>query len=107
MSTQELTHEAISEALSSGAVLTPGQRAAVLGLVAADKLKQDAFDASIEEASWYRFLKTKCSSVDGAAGAAIWRIEFVSPYGMDSDCQDELDEAIKAALAQARESLAG
>ena len=107
MSTKELTHEAISEALSSGAELTHEQRAALLGLVAEDKRKQTAYDASIEEASWYRFLKAKCSGVDGEAGAAIWYIEFVSPYGMESDCQDNLDEAVRAALAQGHQAVTG
>lgn len=100
MSTKELTHEASSEALSSGAALTPGQRAALLGLVADDKRKQTAYDASIEQASWYRFLKARCSRVDGESGAASWHIEFVSPYGMDNDGQDDVDEAVKAAITQ-------
>jgi hypothetical protein len=70
--TASMTHEAISDALTNGAPLNHGQRAALLKLVSDDKQSQNDYDASIKDAERYRWLRAQPHSVWNQIGWNTW-----------------------------------
>lgn len=97
--TKCLTHEAIAAALTEGRPLNHMQRACLLGLVDADKRKQTCYDAAIQDAERYRWLRDQWDRADALEQVMLSN----SADGKTWVGGGVLDQRIDAAIAASKE----